>query len=794
MTDVAFKDPCLAATTTNITLSGIQTIDGVSAPVGSRVLVKNQTSSVANGIYAVASGAWTRAADFVSVGQVTGGTRVFVTSGAVNASTTWRVDGSSAITIDSSPISFVPVIDAGTVTVRDKGAVADGVTDTRAAFAACDAIGPFVVPRGLYLIASNLTITNLVTVQPGARIVIPTGVTVRFAGGIEAGEYQIFNLSGSGNAGGLEQAKVEWWTGDARVNLDVWPTVECRALWQKAASALINNGNLNGLLTAGVGRWRINGSSPIDLGGASFRGAGIDSTILQWETSATNGFVTSNSAGQFDGFLEGFQMVPLNEGTKPTSGVAINILQSYRTVRNVYMRDPYDGIIFNNIVIGALHGFRIIGAMNRGLTMLNAISDCHVHDGVIEALGDWVTLSGVSGTIAAGDTLTLKQGSTTLTTGQVYNNYGNGNYKLFVWGQKPVAGNTITTSSGGTATIATVAACHQLGGMRWENDSTTGLQEAIFVDDVDILGGEFTWTAYGTNSVGRIGNEGFNRVSDRFYCDTSYQGTNLNGLWGCIIDGWFSSTRKQDAGGLVLFNSRFLRGSPQCQNCAGPGIYVDSSCSDIEFDAPECIGNGRNYSSGNASSTADIMLTGSSSNISIIGGRAGFADHTGAAAPRALWIGSGVSKLKIVALNVPNASVVNNATTDDQTWFAVPGTPNRSPLAQYTNATSDSDAASKGVPVGGFYRNGSVVLQRSGSATNITLAGDFFAGSVRASPNLYLYQGSGSPLVNFAPNTYIMYSSTAQRYYFINNSVTVMSVDVSGNIRAAGTITGSTAP
>src|SRR5574343_963665 len=54
---------CRAATTANITLSGTQTIDGVSVIAGDRVLVKNQSTASANGIYVVAAGAWSRSSD-----------------------------------------------------------------------------------------------------------------------------------------------------------------------------------------------------------------------------------------------------------------------------------------------------------------------------------------------------------------------------------------------------------------------------------------------------------------------------------------------------------------------------------------------------------------------------------------------------------------------------------------------------------------------------------------------------------------------------------------------------------
>ena len=57
------KASCRAATTANITLSGTQTIDGVSLLAGDRVLVKNQSASAENGIYVVAAGAWARSSD-----------------------------------------------------------------------------------------------------------------------------------------------------------------------------------------------------------------------------------------------------------------------------------------------------------------------------------------------------------------------------------------------------------------------------------------------------------------------------------------------------------------------------------------------------------------------------------------------------------------------------------------------------------------------------------------------------------------------------------------------------------
>jgi hypothetical protein len=70
------------ATTASIALSGEQTIDGVAVIAGDRVLVKDQSTPSANGVYAAASGAWNRAADFDQDAEVVSGSYVYVESGS----------------------------------------------------------------------------------------------------------------------------------------------------------------------------------------------------------------------------------------------------------------------------------------------------------------------------------------------------------------------------------------------------------------------------------------------------------------------------------------------------------------------------------------------------------------------------------------------------------------------------------------------------------------------------------------------------------------------------------------
>lgn len=73
------------ASITNITLAGVQTIDGVLVAIEDRVAVLGQTNPAENGIYDVASAAWTRSADFNDSPYVPVGTCFLVMEGSLRA-------------------------------------------------------------------------------------------------------------------------------------------------------------------------------------------------------------------------------------------------------------------------------------------------------------------------------------------------------------------------------------------------------------------------------------------------------------------------------------------------------------------------------------------------------------------------------------------------------------------------------------------------------------------------------------------------------------------------------------
>lgn len=109
------KEAVRAATTANITLSGAQTIDGVSVIAGDRVLVKDQTTASTNGIYVAAAGAWTRAADADTTGEVRSGMFCFVQEGTTNADSGWVLSTDGAITLGTTSLAFVQFSGAGQI-------------------------------------------------------------------------------------------------------------------------------------------------------------------------------------------------------------------------------------------------------------------------------------------------------------------------------------------------------------------------------------------------------------------------------------------------------------------------------------------------------------------------------------------------------------------------------------------------------------------------------------------------------------------------------------------------------
>jgi hypothetical protein len=103
---LAWKAPCLIATTTNDTLSGLAARDGVTPVSGSRVLVMSQTSPAQNGIYVAAAGAWARSTDMDAWAEVPNAS-VFVQEGTTNADKGFTCTADPGGTLGVTAIPFV---------------------------------------------------------------------------------------------------------------------------------------------------------------------------------------------------------------------------------------------------------------------------------------------------------------------------------------------------------------------------------------------------------------------------------------------------------------------------------------------------------------------------------------------------------------------------------------------------------------------------------------------------------------------------------------------------------------
>jgi hypothetical protein len=112
---LASKPICRVVATSNLTLSGTQTIDGAACVAGDLVLATGQTTASGNGPWIVASGSWTRPSWYPTSGT----TQAFldavfpIREGSLNAGTVWRISTTGAITIGTTAVAFSRINNPG---------------------------------------------------------------------------------------------------------------------------------------------------------------------------------------------------------------------------------------------------------------------------------------------------------------------------------------------------------------------------------------------------------------------------------------------------------------------------------------------------------------------------------------------------------------------------------------------------------------------------------------------------------------------------------------------------------
>lgn len=151
-----WKNSAAAATSVNITLSGLQLLDNYQLVNGDRVLVKNQSNASQNGIYTASAAAWSRSAD-ANTGSELEGAAIFVRNGPIHGNTAWSQTAVN-IVLGTTPLAWSQFSSGGT------GAVIGGT-------------GINVVGQTVSVAASDgLTFSgNNLVVNPAPRLTVSTG-------------------------------------------------------------------------------------------------------------------------------------------------------------------------------------------------------------------------------------------------------------------------------------------------------------------------------------------------------------------------------------------------------------------------------------------------------------------------------------------------------------------------------------------------------------------------------------------------------------------------------------------
>ena len=128
---LAVKVPCVVAATTNITLSGAQTIATIAVVTGDRVLVIGQTDPIENGIYLVTSSEWDRAPDFDGRRDATTNSLVLAAV-AGGDPVLYKIDTATPFIIGEDAVNFSAYLDPAGGGVPHTHLLAAGATDVTA--------------------------------------------------------------------------------------------------------------------------------------------------------------------------------------------------------------------------------------------------------------------------------------------------------------------------------------------------------------------------------------------------------------------------------------------------------------------------------------------------------------------------------------------------------------------------------------------------------------------------------------------------------------------------------------
>lgn len=204
-----------AATTANIvSLSTLLTVDGITLLEGDRVLVKNQSSAIDNGIYVASTGAWARADDMNATDEFYNGLLVYVQSGTANQDKIFALTTDNPITLGVTSVTFAqfpPVSTSAVQGLVELATAAEDQTGTDATRAS--------TPAGVRAAQNMLTKKADVRLASTANIAIGTGGLLTIDGVVTvAGDRVLVKNQTAPAENGIYVVAVGAWTRAADAN------------------------------------------------------------------------------------------------------------------------------------------------------------------------------------------------------------------------------------------------------------------------------------------------------------------------------------------------------------------------------------------------------------------------------------------------------------------------------------------------------------------------------------------------------------------------------------------------
>jgi len=357
---ISWKQPVACATLTNISLTGLQTIDGYTTLSSDRVIVKNQTTTADNGIYIASSGAWTRSSDANTWNELVSAI-AFVEYGS-QAGSAWFCTVTPGGTLGTTPVTWSQFTTSATYNAGT-GLTLTGFTFsitntavTAGSYGSASSVGTFTVnAQGQLTAASNTSIAISNTQVSGLGTMSTQNANnVAITGGSITGT----PISGSTVGGTTITASTQF----SGPGTGLTGTASSLSIGGNAATAT-TAGSATTATTATNLAGGANGSLPYQSGSGSttFLAAGtngqyltLSSGIPAWVSLPTN--VSSFSAG-----TTGFTPSTASTGAVTLAGT-LNIANGGTGNTTGQAASVANSVTFNNSGTGAASGTTFNGS------------------------------------------------------------------------------------------------------------------------------------------------------------------------------------------------------------------------------------------------------------------------------------------------------------------------------------------------------------------------------------------------------------------------------------------------